>query len=153
APHDGVGRPLARRLVGKQRRVDAAEDDPRAARADLTADVIPAERVAGMDPDADDITRLDRVEIDRFQGFVRDLRIAPAAAGRGRQDVQPAWRNDGDAERLRARIDQMDAWHRAPCQSTDWARQVTTMLALDHGEMEAAPDTLTSWRFGEGSAG
>src|SRR5262249_3633132 len=108
AAHDCVRSSLACRLVGEQCRVNTAENHPRAARADLTPDLIPTERVTGMDANAYDIPRSDRVEIERVQGFVNDLRIAPATAGRGSQDVQPSGGNDGDTKRLRARVNQMN---------------------------------------------
>ena len=43
------------RLLGKERRVNAAEDDPRAALARHAADLVAAQRVAGVDADADDV--------------------------------------------------------------------------------------------------
>ena len=89
--------------------MNAAEDDPGAALAHLASDLVTAERVAGMNADADDVARANRVEIDRIQRFVDDDRIAPAAAGRRREDVEPARRNHGDAERFHTRIDKMNA--------------------------------------------
>src|SRR5579872_1225853 len=118
APHDGVGCSLARCLVWEQRRVNTAEDHVRAAPPDLPADLIPTERVASVDANADDIPRSDRAEIDRVQGFVDDVRFTPTVARRPSQDIQPTRRNDGDSERRGARVNQMNAWHRAPSQST-----------------------------------
>src|SRR5437588_5427546 len=100
---------VSRGFVRKQRGMNAAEDDPGAALAHLASDLVTAERVAGMNADADDVARANRVEIDRIQRFVDDDRIAPAAAGRRREDVEPARRNHGDAERFHTRIDKMNA--------------------------------------------
>ena len=58
-----------------------------------------------MDADADDIARLDGREVDTFERLIDQPGIAPTRAGRGREDVQPARRDDGHAERLIAGID------------------------------------------------
>jgi len=47
------------RFFGIERRMDAAKDDVCAARARLLADAIAVHRVAGMDADANDVTRRD----------------------------------------------------------------------------------------------
>src|SRR5205823_687967 len=87
AAHDRVRLTVSRGFVRKQRGMNAAEDDPGAALAHLASDLVTAERVAGMNADADDVARANRVEIDRIERFVDDDRIAPAAAGRRREDV------------------------------------------------------------------
>src|SRR5439155_21311048 len=110
AAHDRVRLTVSRGFVRKQRGMNAAEDDPGTALAHLASDLVTAERVAGMNADADDVARANRVEIDRIERFVDDDRIAPAAAGRRREDVEPARRNHGDAERFHTRIDEMNAW-------------------------------------------
>ena len=109
AAHDRVRLTVSRGFVRKQRGMNAAEDDPGTALAHLASDLVTAERVAGMNADADDVARANRVEIDRIERFVDDDRIAPAAAGRRREDVEPARRNHGDAERFHTRIDKMNA--------------------------------------------
>src|SRR5262245_6709992 len=110
-------------FIRKQRRMNATEDHPRAAASRFAAEFIATTRISGMDTDPDHVSGSDGVEIDPVQRFVHDLRIAPATAGRGSQHVQPARRDDRDTERLRARVDQMDARHRAPGQSTDTAAE------------------------------
>lgn len=96
-------------FVGKERRVNAAEDHPGPSRARLPPDFVAAPRVAGMDPDADDVARGDRLDVHVLECFVDDDRIAPFGAGRGGEHVQPTRRDDSDAERHVARVDQMNA--------------------------------------------
>ncbi|MGC4083458.1 MAG: hypothetical protein QM736_15445, partial [Vicinamibacterales bacterium] len=67
---------MLERFVRKERGVDAAVDDPRAARAGGATDLISPARVAGMDPDADDVTLLDALDLDVFERFVDDDRVA-----------------------------------------------------------------------------
>src|SRR5581483_7803708 len=66
APHHGMRRALDSRFVWKQRRVNPAVDDVRAARPDLAADFVPAKRVAGVDADADDVPGIDGFESKRL---------------------------------------------------------------------------------------
>jgi hypothetical protein len=67
-----------------------------------------------MDANPNDITPIDGVEIELFERLVHDVWIAPPRAGCGREDIEPARRNYGDAEGLRARVDEVDARHQAP---------------------------------------
>ena len=96
---DRVRLPAFARFVGEQRRVNAAEDDPRAARARRLSDRIAAQRVAGVDADADDVARRDVVGVELRECLVDEERVAPFGAGRGRQDEQPARRDDGNPKR------------------------------------------------------
>ena len=82
------------RFVRKQRGVNAAEDDPRAALAREPADFVAAQRIAGVNADADDVAGRDHRRIERLERFVDDDGIAPLGSGRRRQDVQPARRDD-----------------------------------------------------------
>ena len=101
-------RPTERRgLFREQRRMDAAKDDPRTTFARETADLVAAQRIAGMNPDADDVARMDGRGIQHFQGFVRDEGIAILTRCRGREHVEPPWGNDTDAKRQVAWVDQM----------------------------------------------
>lgn len=52
-----------------------------------------------MNPDADDLTWRDRLEIERIERFVDNLRIAPPSPGCGGKRVQPARSNHRGAER------------------------------------------------------
>src|SRR5262249_46760676 len=74
-------------------------------------------RVARVNPDPDHVSGLDGPDVDRLQRLVNDSRITPLHTSRGGQDVQPARRNHGNAERLRARVDEMDARHSRPSQA------------------------------------
>ncbi len=66
------------RFLGIERRVDAAVDDHRAARARRGADLVAAQRVAGVDADADDVAGLHGLEIERLERLIGDPRIAEA---------------------------------------------------------------------------
>ena len=101
--------------------MNAAVHDVRATRARVPADFVAAERVAGMNADADDVAGLDRCRIEKCQGFVDQYGIA-VAFGRGAgQDVQPARRDDGGAERDMAGIDQMNFHARVAPFEGAWA--------------------------------
>jgi hypothetical protein len=65
-----------------------------------------------MDPDADDVTRLNGRGVQRFQCFVGDDRVAEGAGCSGREHVQPSGGYDADAERQMTWIDQVDAQKR-----------------------------------------
>ena len=96
-------------FLRKERGVNAAEYDPGAAFARQPPDRVSAQRIAGVNPDADDIPRSEVRRIDVLKRFVNQVWIAPARPGRGGQDVQPPRRDDGDAKREVAWIDQMNA--------------------------------------------
>ena len=67
----------------------------------LAADFVAAPGVARVDADADDVAGFDGVEVELFERLVARCGIAPFGAGGGGEDIQPAGRNDGDAERSR----------------------------------------------------
>ena len=77
------------------------------------ADLVAAQRIAGMDADADDVAGVEGAEIERLERFVGDDRVAELARGRGGDDVEPARRDDADAEGDVARIDEMHLQMRA----------------------------------------
>ena len=52
--------------------VDPAEDDPRATGPRFRADRVPAQGVAGVNPDPDNIASLDPCEIDRIDCFINE---------------------------------------------------------------------------------
>ena len=96
------------RLVGIERGVDAAEHHDRPGLAGGPADLVAPQGVAGMDADADDVPAVDGAEIERFERFVGDDRVAERARRRGGDDEQPARRDDTDTERDVAGIDEAD---------------------------------------------
>jgi len=86
------------RLVGIQRRVDAAVDDVGTARFCRASHFIPAQAVQRVDADADDIAGTDGAEVDLLERFVDDVRIAVLGRCRRRQHVQPARCDDRHAK-------------------------------------------------------
>ena len=96
-----------RGFLGIQRGMNAAEHHVRAARTRLLADLVPLNRVARMNADADDVAGSDGREVHAIQCFIDKNRIAPLVTGSRREDVQPPGRDDRDAERQIAWIDQM----------------------------------------------
>ena len=76
--------------------MDATEDDHRATRPRLGADFVSSERVAGMNPEADDVARLHLSKVERLQRFIGDLRnaqwrsgVAPARTNSHRGVITP----------------------------------------------------------------
>ena len=113
APHDvavalddGVRPAELVRLVRVERGMNAAEHD-RGAAPGRPADLVAAQGVAGVNADADDVARLDR-RVERLERFVDEDGIAISARRRGREHVQPARRDDADAERHVAGVDEVD---------------------------------------------
>ena len=113
AANDRVSGPELPGLGWIQRRVDAAEHDGRAPGVHGGSYLVAAQGVAGMDADADHVTGLYGVEIQRLQGLVDNLRPAIRGRCRPRQHEQPSRRDDADAERQVARVHKIDG-HSAP---------------------------------------
>ena len=77
-------------FLGKQRRVDAAEDHVRAALARQPPDLVPAQRVARVNADPDDVSRFDLRGVERIERLVaeeRDRPTARASRQRGRTAI------------------------------------------------------------------
>ena len=72
AADHAVGAASFIRLVGIQRRVNAAEDHRRAARAHGRANLIAAQRISRVDPNPDDVAGVDGVELERLERFIDD---------------------------------------------------------------------------------
>jgi hypothetical protein len=72
APHHGVRAAKAVCLVRVQAGMNPTEDHGCASSACGGADLVAPKRIAGMNADADDIARLDGVDVERHQGFVGD---------------------------------------------------------------------------------
>jgi hypothetical protein len=92
-----------------ERGVNPAEHDPGAALAHDPPDFISTQGVAGVDADADHVTGLNGQGIENLERFVRDQRVPVGARRCRREHVQPARRDNPNAEREMARINQMDA--------------------------------------------
>src|SRR4051794_21359967 len=96
---DGVRSAVLERLLGKERGVNAAEDDPRAALARQPSDFVAAPRVAGVDADADHVAAGDRVELDPIECLVNEMWIThsvgvAAASTYSHRGVMTATPND-----------------------------------------------------------
>ena len=116
AADDGVGGAVGEGLVGVERGVDAAEDDPGAALAGDAADFVAAERVEGVDADADDVTGLDGLWVDLLEGLVDEFRVAEAFRGGAGEDKHPPWSDDCNAEGAFAGV------HKLNCQDGSHSR-------------------------------
>ena len=97
------------RLLRVERGMNAAEHDPGAALAREPADFVAAQRVSGVDADADHVAGLDPLGVEHLQRFVSDDGVAEVSRRRSRQHVKPARRDDADAEREMAGIDEVNA--------------------------------------------
>jgi hypothetical protein len=103
-----VGPAEVARFLGEQGRVYPAVDDCRAAGPHKRADFVSAQRVAGVNADADDVSRLDRVHFERFKCFVRDAGVAELRRSGTGENEQPTRSDDADAEGEMTRIDEMN---------------------------------------------
>ena len=70
---DGVRPAEIERFVGVERRMDAAEDDGRSAGSREHADLVAAQRIAGVYADSDDIAGLNRPHIEGVERFIGNL--------------------------------------------------------------------------------
>ena len=135
------------RLFRKERGVDAPEHDVRAGIPGGDADLVTAERVTSMDSDADDVPGRDDRRVEAFERLV-DQQWRAERLWRGRcQDIQPARRDDADAERYVTRVDEIDV-HR---ENTTTAHlrsrigpsgQAIMRNPQLHGKLTAAPFTV-----------
>jgi hypothetical protein len=93
------------RLVWIQRGVDAAVNDVRARRTGGNADLVAAECVACVDADAHDVPSHDDRGVEILEGLVDQAWIANGSGRRRGQHIEPARRDDADAERYVAGVD------------------------------------------------
>src|SRR5262245_9203052 len=96
-------------FFGRERRMNPVGDDVGTSRAAAVAEAIAAQRIGRVDANADNVTVLKAGGVERFERFSDDERRAIALGRRGREDVEPPWRNHRRAKGQVARIDQMDA--------------------------------------------
>ncbi len=98
--------------------MDAAVDDPGAARAGDAADLVSAQGIAGMDADADDVAGLDGLGVDLFERFIDEDGIACGGGRGGGEHEEPARRDDSGTKGIVAGIDEMHlhgSTFRMPC--------------------------------------
>ena len=107
----GVRAAVLERLVGEQRRVNAAVDDvARRARCAARPDFVAAQRIQRVDADADHVAGRPMVSRSSCSSVSSTMCGSPYSCGRRRrQHVEPAGRNHRNAKRHIAWIDQMDA--------------------------------------------
>ena len=107
ASHDGVRAAQLPGFIGVEGRVHAAEDDAGAALAGQPAHRVAAQHVQRVNADADDVARLELIEVEPLERLVREHWIAPFRRRGASQHVQPARRDDGSPERHVAGVDEM----------------------------------------------
>ena len=115
--HDGVGTTNVARFIGIEGRVDSSIHNVGASLAGGSADLVAPECVACVDADADDVTRLDRVEVERLERFVDESRLSVQRRRRRREDIQPSRRDDANAKRDVAWIDKVDGHAADACRT------------------------------------
>src|ERR1051325_3149911 len=102
--HHSMGATEIVRLVWIQRGMYSAKDDRCTPGSRRSADLVPAQRIAGMNPDTNDVTRLDGVEIERLQRFIDNVRRTVRGGCCCAEYEEPARCNDADAEREMAGV-------------------------------------------------
>ncbi len=95
------------RFFWKERGVDATEDDERASLAGQATNFISSKRASGIDADTDDVPRLHKPRVERFQHLVDQPRHAVERRRRASEDELPTRRHDGDAKCRVAWIDEV----------------------------------------------
>ena len=152
AGDDGVRAAELVRLFWKEGGVDATEHDVRADLPGRDADLVASESVTCVDADADDIPGRDDRGVEAFERLVDQQWRAERLWRRRCQDIQPAWRDDADAERYVTRVDEVDV-HR---ENTTTAHlrsrigpsgQAIMRNPQLHGKLTAAPFTVPQPRL------
>jgi len=101
-------------LVGIEGGVNASKHDVGAAFAGQLPDLVAAERVGGVDADADNIAGLNLIQFYRLQGLVHQAGIAKARGCRRCEHIQPARGYDRGAKRNFTGIDEVNAHAMSP---------------------------------------
>src|ERR1051325_5991054 len=91
-----------------QRCMNTAENNPRAAVAELPPELQAAKRIGSMNPNADHVAWLNAVQRKGFESFIDQDGIAIFRWSRRREYKQPPWRNHPNAKRHVTRIDQVN---------------------------------------------
>jgi len=98
ASDDRVGTAQIEGLVGIERGVNASENYDRPSRPQESADLVPAQGVAGVNTDSDNIPGLNRADLEGLERFIRELRGPKCRRGRPSEDEHPPRRNHPDAK-------------------------------------------------------
>ncbi len=101
-------------FVGVEGGVNASKHHVGAALAGQFPDFVAAERVGGVDADADNIAGLNLVRFYRLQGLVHQAGIAKARRCRRCKHIQPARGYDRGAKRNFTGIDEVNAHAMSP---------------------------------------
>jgi hypothetical protein len=72
------------------------------------ADFIAAQCIAGVNSNSNNVAGSNACDIQLFQRFINDYRIAEAGRCRRSEHVEPARRDDANAEGFVARIDEIN---------------------------------------------
>jgi hypothetical protein len=96
------------RLVGKERGMDAAEHDIRTCRTRRDADLVAAQRIAGVDADANDVARRDDSCVEALEGLVDQTGLTESDRRCRGQHIEPARGNNADTERHMTGIDKVN---------------------------------------------
>ncbi len=88
--------------------MNAAEHDAGSALPRRAAEGVAAQRIPGVDADADHVTGLDAVEIEKLEGFIADDRVAEGRGRGGREHEEPTGSDHSRPEGCVARVDEMD---------------------------------------------
>jgi len=96
---DGVAVTEVECLVRVERGVYAAIDDEGAPCAGDPADFVSPQGIAGVDPDADDVSLRDGRRIEALESFVSDVRVTVPGRGGCRQNIEPTGGDNRHAER------------------------------------------------------
>ena len=102
---DGVRRAELLGLLGKKRRVNAAEHDGGTRGPGGVPYLVAAPGVARVDADPDDVAGADGRGVERLERLIHDDRVAALGWGGGGENVKPAWGNYAGAEGNVAGID------------------------------------------------
>ena len=112
ALHHRVPHAALQRFLREKRRVNAAIHNPCAPLAGHRTHLVPAQSIAGMHADADDVSRLNALGRNLLQRLIDQNGVSHRRRRGSRQNKQPTRRNDSRAKRIIAGIHKKNA-HRA----------------------------------------
>ena len=115
--HNRVGAASLMSFIRKQRGVDPTKNDPRTAGARFSPNFVASKRVAGVEPNANDVACLNGRRVNRLKRLIHDQRVSPHPRSSCSKDIQPSRSNDCDTKRHMAWIYEMDT--HAPASSNE----------------------------------